>query len=210
MKKTFLLLSLLVCAVFCGCATAPLGQISSEDSRGLVFFDTETTGLGPATNRIIEITMYNEDGWFSTLVNPGAPISRKITDITGISDEMVKDAPTFGEIAQEVYRRLDGHTAVAHNAPFDMRFVLAELGRSGIAVTNGLGAICTLKTERALRKARGDENPRGGNSLTECLARRGIVPENAHRAEDDVRSLIELYKCQKREGVAFNLEYYKQ
>ena len=210
MKKNAVVLALTASAFLCGCATAPLGQISGADSRGFVFFDTETTGLGVETNRIIEITMYNEDGWFSTLVNPGEPISRKITDITGITTEMVKDAPTFGEIAPEVFRRLSGRTAVAHNAQFDMRFTLAELARAGISVTNEFGAICTLKTERALRQARKEDSPRKGNSLTECLARRGIVPENAHRAEDDVRSLIELYKCQKREGAAFNVDYYSQ
>lgn len=176
-----------------------LGNISAEDVKGLVFFDTETTGLNSASNRIIEITMFSEEGWFDTLVNIGEPVPEFITGITGISTEMLKGKPTFAEIAPEVYKRMKGRVAVAHNAKFDMRFVKAELERAGFNVTNDTWeAICTLETERTIRKG-----VRKNNTLTECIKRRGIEPENAHRSEDDVRSLIELYKCQKKEGAEF-------
>lgn len=184
-----------------GCATAQrLGSISDEEVKGLVFFDTETTGLNSETNRIIEITMYSEEGWFDTLVSIDGPVPGFITEITGISTEMLKGKPTFAEIAPEVYKRMKGRVAVAHNTKFDMRFVKAELARAGYSdVTNSAWeAICTLETERAIRNG-----TRKNNTLTECIGRRGIKPENAHRSEDDVRSLIELYKCQKREGADF-------
>lgn len=186
---------------FCGCV-APghahrIGDIPASEAKGLVFFDTETTGLNHNSNRIIEITMFSEEGWLSTLCAIDEPVPEFITGITGISTEMLKDAPHFKDLAPEIYRRFDGRTAVAHNAQFDMRFLMAELERAGVAVTNDLEAICTLETERRTRGVRSH------NTLTECIRRRGIEPENAHRAEDDVRSLIELYKCQKREGADF-------
>jgi DNA polymerase-3 subunit epsilon len=185
----------------CGCAVLGhghrIGSISDKEAKGLVFFDTETTGLNHHTNRIIEITMYSEEGWLSSLCAIDGHVPGFITDITGITDEMLKDAPRFEELAPEIYRRFDGRTAVAHNAQFDMRFLLAELARAGVAVTNDLEAICTLETERKVRRTRSH------NRLEDCIRRRGIEPENTHRAEDDVRSLIELYKCQKREGAEF-------
>ena len=187
---------LAVAALLGGCVSAPFGSISDADARGLVFFDTETTGLNPATNRIIEITLYTEEGWYSKLLNPGGPVPEHITGITGITTEMVTNAPTFAEVAPEIWRRFEGRTAVAHNAQFDMRFLLAEFQHAGMTVTNDMYAICTLETERFVRRVKKN------NTLTECIARRGLKAENAHRAEDDVRSLIELYKCQKRVGAA--------
>ena len=183
-------------AMLAGCLSAEFGSIPEADARGLVFFDTETTGLNPATNRIIEITLYSEEGWYSKLLNPGVPVPERITEITGITTGMVTNAPTFAEVAPEIWRRFEGRTAVAHNAQFDMRFLLAEFQRAGIAVTNDMYAICTLEAERLARGVKKN------NTLTECIGRRGLKAENAHRAEDDVRSLIELYKCQKREGAA--------
>ena len=183
-------------ALAAGCVSAPFGSIADEDAQGLVFFDTETTGLDPAKCRIIEITLYSEEGWYSKLLNPGEPVPERITEITGITTEMVTNAPTFAEVAPEIWRRFEGRTAVAHNAQFDMRFLIAEFERAGIAVTNDMYAICTLEAERLARGVKKN------NTLTECIGRRGLKAENAHRAEDDVRSLIELYKCQKREGAA--------
>ena len=194
--KSICALTLLAALLVCGCVSAPFGSISVEDGRGLVFFDTETTGLNPATNRIIEITLYSGEGWYSTLLNPGTPIPDFITGITHISTEMVTNAPTFAEVAPELWRRFEGRTAVAHNAQFDMRFLIAEFERAGIAVTNDMYAICTLEAERLARGVKKN------NTLTECIGRRGLKAANAHRAEDDVRSLIELYKSQKREGAA--------
>ena len=187
-----------------GCITAPFGSIPDDDARGLVFFDTETTGLNPATNRIIEITLYSEEGWYSTLLNPGVPVPEFITGITHISTEMVTNAPTFAEVAPEIWRRFEGRTAVAHNAQFDMRFLLAEFQRAGVVVTNDMYAICTLEAERLARGVKKN------NTLTECIGRRGLHAKNAHRAEDDVRSLIELDKCQKREGAALSPVPYSQ
>jgi DNA polymerase-3 subunit epsilon len=196
MKTLFHLIAVIAAAMLGGCVSAPFGSISDDDARGLIFFDTETTGLNPETARIIEITVYSEEGWYSQLLQPGVPVPAHITGITGITTEMVANAPTFAEVAPEIWRRFEGRTAVAHNAQFDMRFLLAEFQRAGMTVTNDMYAICTLEAERLARGVKKN------NTLTECIGRRGLKAENAHRAEDDVRSLIELYKCQKREGAA--------
>ncbi len=196
-----------VCAaitLLAGCVSVPFGSISDDDTRGFVFFDTETTGLNPATNRIVEITLYSDEGWYGTLLNPGVPVPEHIAGITGITTEMVTNAPTFAEVAPEIRRRFEGRTAVAHNAPFDMAFLLAEFKRAGIVVTNDMYAICTLETERRTRGVRKN------NTLTECIARRGLKAADAHRAENDVRALIELYKCQRREGAALVPVPYRQ
>ena len=196
MKRTYFCIALAVAILVGGCISAPFGSISDADASGLIFFDTETTGLNPETARIIEITVYSDEGWYSQLLNPGGPVPELITGITGITTEMVTNAPTFAEVAPELWRRFDGRTAVAHNAQFDMRFLLAEFKRAGMTITNDMYAICTLEAERLARRVKKN------NTLTECIGRRGLKAANAHRAEDDVRSLIELYKCQKREGAA--------
>src|SRR5579885_116451 len=93
----------------------------------VVFVDLETTGASPASARIIEIGIVAAAGGrlereWSTLVNPGAPIPRTIQHFTGITDEMVRAAPCFGDVAEEVLELLAGRVFVAHNARFDHGF----------------------------------------------------------------------------------------
>ena len=89
----------------------------------LAFVDLETTGATATADRITEIGIIevDENGMreWSTLVNPGTPISSFIESLTGISNAMVADAPAFEEVAEEVLARLDGRLFVAHNARFD-------------------------------------------------------------------------------------------
>jgi DNA polymerase III subunit epsilon len=96
--------------------------------------DVETTGGAHATSRITEIAIVCHDGQrvvekFESLINPQCWIPSFITDLTGISNEMVRDAPTFEQVADDI-RRLTKNTAfVAHNAAFDYGFVKREFGR---------------------------------------------------------------------------------
>ena len=82
--------------------------------------DIETTGGSPKTERITEIAIYFHDGekvvdeW-STLVNPEKSIPYFITGLTGITNEMVANAPRFYEIAKELVERTENHTIVGHN-----------------------------------------------------------------------------------------------
>ena len=95
--------------------------------RPLVFVDLETTGATATADRIteigiVEVTVSGVTEW-STLVNPETRISEFVERLTGISNRMVADAPTFGAIAEEVLARLQGRLFVAHNVRFDYGFL---------------------------------------------------------------------------------------
>lgn len=90
----------------------------------LVFLDIETTGGAHLYDRITEVALIKiENGEVTTvwesLINPGIQIPKQIAGLTGISDEMVKDAPTFKDIAAELYSHLEDMVLTAHNARFD-------------------------------------------------------------------------------------------
>ena len=109
--------------------------------------DLETTGGMAAHHRIIEVGIVLLDGGevveqWSSLVNPGMRIPSSIEDFTGISNEMVADAPPFEDLRAEVRRRLDGRLFVAHNARFDYGFVRNEFRRARREV---LGARCCAR-----------------------------------------------------------------
>jgi DNA polymerase III subunit epsilon len=97
--------------------------------------DVETTGLSPAFgDKVCEIAIVHSRGnkevsIFATLVNPGRPISPGAAAVNGITAAMVANAPLFQEIAPEVARWIEGCVFVAHNVPFDLSFLVAELQR---------------------------------------------------------------------------------
>ena len=116
-----------------------------------VFLDLETTGAAAARDRITEVGLVEVAhgrpiGEWSTLVNPGVPIPPIIQALTGITDEMVADAPTFDVIAQDLARRLDGKVLAAHNARFDYGFLKSEFGRAGVQYSAAV--LCTVKLSR--------------------------------------------------------------
>ena len=81
---------------------------------------------------------------FQTLVNPGRRIPSFISELTGITDEMVAGAPFFEDIAQELHDCLDGRVIVAHNVAFDWRFISAQLGDAIGQLPNG-PRLCTVQ-----------------------------------------------------------------
>lgn len=100
-----------------------------------VIFDTETTGLD-ATSYIVEIgavKIKNERliGTFSSLVRPPVPIPRNVASIHGITDEVVRDAPSFGRVIDKFLEFAKDAVLVAHNAPFDMKILAVNLLRAG-------------------------------------------------------------------------------
>jgi DNA polymerase III subunit epsilon len=119
----------------------------------MVFVDLETTGAVGTSDRITEIGLVeiNVDGeareW-STLVNPEVPIPGFIQGLTGITDEMVAQAPTFAQVAEEVLNRLQGKLFIAHNARFDYGFLKNEFRRLGIEFKAPV--LCTVKLSRKL------------------------------------------------------------
>lgn len=120
-----------------------------------VVFDLETTGAKAPPCRITEIGAYRvRDGavaeCFETLVNPEMPIPPFITQLTGIDNGMVKNAPTFAEVAHEFLDFIGDSILVAHNAGFDMRFLNFEIGRiyENYRVANP--CMCTVHLSRRL------------------------------------------------------------
>jgi DNA polymerase-3 subunit epsilon len=119
-----------------------------------VALDLETTGARAGTSKITEIGAVRIEGFrevrhFSTLVNPLRPIPPMITQITGITQEMVAGAPRIEEVIPELLEFLAGAVVVAHNAPFDVGFLNYELRRlDGRRL--GEGSIDTLPLARAL------------------------------------------------------------
>jgi DNA polymerase-3 subunit epsilon len=127
------------------------------DECAFAVVDVETTGVRAGGNdRITEIAVVVVQGGrrevvFDSLVNPGRPIPPVIRAITGITDEMVRDAPSFEAVADQVLAALAGRIFVAHNARFDWGFVTAELRRSRDLALDG-PRLCTVRLARRLVK----------------------------------------------------------
>lgn len=108
-----------------------------ELSKPLAFIDLETTGTNLAIDRIVEIAMIkiNPDGSRQVkrkLVNPGMPIPEAASEIHGITNDMVKDAPTFKQVANEVRQFLDNCDLAGYNSNrFDIPLLVEEFLRSG-------------------------------------------------------------------------------
>ena len=162
------------------------GIVVSPNDAGLdetiVVLDFETTGLNPASDRIIEIgavKLINGQVTesFSALVNPCVPLDPKVIKITGIKDYMLKDEPIAQEILPKLMEFIGQSPLAAHNASFDMGFLRAELGRMGQEFD--LPQIDTLtyaqKLYPAMKRYR----------LQDLCRHLGVTLKNAHRAVND-------------------------
>ena len=163
-----------------------IGQSADDMLHRLsyVVVDTETTGgrswLGDRITEIAAVVV--RDGQiaevYETLVNPSRPIPPFITQLTNITWDMVKDAPTFDRVAPDVMRVLEGNVFVAHNANFDWRFLTTELSRSTGRQLRGR-KLCTVKIARKVLP----QLPR--RSLDYVARYYGIEIRNRHRAGGD-------------------------
>jgi DNA polymerase III subunit epsilon len=171
----------------------------SIDEVPLVSLDVEATGLEPGVDRIVEIACVvfergdvargepelriERHAW---LVNPGRPIPAEAQAVHHISDEMVKDAPTFAQIAEPLLAVLRRGVPLAYNAEFDRAFVLAEFAAARVAPLNpppalrkGVDWVDPLVWARELQQ--GEKS----RSLSAVAERLGIEIGQAHRAADD-------------------------
>jgi len=159
-----------------------------------VAFDTETTSLSPVSGRVIELSgikfklKEDEIEPFDELINPDEPIPEEITQINGITNEMVKNQPKAEEIIPEFLRFIDGSDTVllAHNACFDTSFVGMEIAR--LRITNP-----SHRCLDTLILARNIYPELGGYALAELVAQLGIKHEKFHRALADSFSVKELF-----------------
>lgn len=152
--------------------------------RPLAIVDIETTGGSVTRDRITEIGIVEVDAdgvreW-STLVNPQMSIPHSIQRFTGITDDMVADAPRFEQVAREIYLRLEGRLFVAHNVRFDYGFLRNAFAKLGFALN--LELFCTVKLSRALY-------PQERRHSLETIIQRFAIPvDGRHRALADARA----------------------
>ncbi len=158
-----------------------------------IFFDTETTGTYPGRDRIIEIAAYDplKNQTFEELINPEIPIPKEASSVNKITDEMVKNAPTFKEVAAKFLDFCSGDVAlIAHNnIAFDKPFLSQELKRVALELPKEWLFIDSLIWARRYRK----DLPR--HSLQYLRQIYGIKENQAHRALNDVMVLYEVFCC---------------
>lgn len=161
--------------------------------------DIETTGGSARLERITEIAVYIHDGTriieeFSTLVNPERSIPYFITSLTGITNEMVEDAPRFFEVARRIVELTEGKIFVAHNARFDYSFIRQEFSMLGYNFKRPM--LDTVALSRKLMP--GHKSYSLGNLCTDL----GIEINGRHRASGDALAttrLLELLLEKDRE-----------
>jgi len=157
--------------------------------ESLVFLDFETTGLEPGRDSIIEIgaLKIDEDSYehtFQTFIKPPHPISTHITQITGITDEMVSEAPEAIDPLKKLMSFIGNAKIVAHNADFDLPWLIVNLLQNKLPFENN-DVICTLKWARQSGEAH--------CSLGALSKKYAIRHSNAHRALADAVATKELF-----------------
>ena len=155
-----------------------------------VVFDLETTGLEAAKDEIIEfgackIVHGRIDETFSSFVKPNKHIPKEITTLTGITDDMVKDAPTINYVMPDFYKFCDGATLVGHNVAFDLGFVKV----AGKKLSYDLSHQTMDTMEMARTKLPGLKNYKLG-TVVDTL---GVVLDNAHRAINDATATAKVF-----------------
>lgn len=155
--------------------------------------DIETTGTYAASHSITEIAILLHDGEkvidrYSTLINPGSTIAPFITRLTGITNEMLRTAPAFHEIAKKIWEMTDDAVFVAHNVNFDYSFIREEFKQLGADFKRK--KLCTVRLSRAAFPGH------TSYSLGTICNQLGIKINDRHRAMGDAEATVKLFeKC---------------
>lgn len=164
-----------------------------------IVIDVETTGLSPDDDRIIEVAAVKCENdrivdRFHSLVNPGRPIPSRVTQITGINNSDVKNAPDMNTIAPKLSEFIEDMPLVAHNANFDIKFIANSFKRAG--VSKGMLYIDTLYLARI---AFPDMQ---NHKLSTLIDEFGLLDHaQEHRAMSDVEATQRLYMiCKSQLG----------
>src|SRR5687767_2662689 len=173
-----------------------LSLISKLRDVPLAFVDVETTGASAEWgDRVIEIGVVRvENGQraaeYQQLVDPGRRISAGASAITGITQEMVRGQPVFGDVLPSVVSLMKDAIVVGHNVRFDLSFLRKEFRRCHCEIVEQLGLAQVMDTVRIARRRFG----RGGNGLQRLAPRLGVQPTAAHRALADAITTSEVFE----------------
>jgi DNA polymerase III subunit epsilon len=163
-------------------------------NRPIAFIDLETTGVNLSTDRIVEIAIVKvlPDGSRQTkrkLLNPGIPIPQQSSDIHGITDEMVKDAPTFKMVANELKQNIENCDLGGYNSNrFDIPLLMEEFLRAGIEVD--LSNRRMVDVQHIFYQM----EPRTLTAAVKFYCNKEL--EGAHGAEADINATIDVFLAQ--------------
>jgi DNA polymerase-3 subunit epsilon len=162
----------------------------------IALIDLETTGRDASVDRVVEVGIAIARGGeiverHNWLVNPGRPIPTEATEVHKITDDDVKDAPSFEAVAREIAAVFSDCVPAAYNAAFDRAFLSNEIARAGIT---GDALPAPLRRDvdwiDPLVWARELHHEERSRSLGDVAARLGIALENAHRASGDAEAAL--------------------
>lgn len=170
-------------------------EIEKLKTNHVVVLDIETTGLSPKTGgRMIEIgavRLLNGEvtETYQTFIDPEQKIYQKTTDLTGITNEMVKGQRTIGQVLPEFARFIGDALVVCHNAKFDWtRFLLPAFKQVGLTMENKV--LCTYEIFKKADPGRG----KGGYTLMTLCTMFGVTNRAHHRAIDDAIATAEVFR----------------
>lgn len=155
-----------------------------------VVLDLETTGFKPETAGVTEVAMIimknGREEIFETFVNPGMAIPEKITELTGITDQMVMGQPSFKEVLGSIDVMFQDSVFVSHNVPFDWSF-FAHGYKKYLGRELQMPSLCTLNLSRKMLGLK-------ANKLENVAQHFGVELVNAHRAINDTKALGAILK----------------
>ena len=162
------------------------------DTAAFIAFDTETTGLDPASGRIVEIGAVKFDrrgviARYNVLINPEMPMPEEAGKVNGITDAMLKDKPLIAAVFPDFFDFIGTGVLVAHNAPFDINYVNSELKRSGKPPLSNKVVDTRIFAKEVFPGL-------SSYALQDLAVQFGITALEAHRAEDDARVCMELFE----------------
>jgi DNA polymerase-3 subunit epsilon len=162
-----------------------------------IIVDIETTGNNYKFGKITELAIYQHNGQkitnhFNTLINPEMDIPFYITKLTGIDNNMVKNAPKFYDVARNIVELTAGRTFVAHNVNFDYNFMKEEFARLGYNFDRK--TLCTVKLSKKLLPGH------QSYSLGKLCSDLGIEINDRHRASGDALATVKLFEILLKEN----------
>lgn len=180
----------------------------TEDISTLDFvaFDTETTGLQPYSEELVELAAVRFDlesgakEYFQTLVNPRKPIPASAMAVHGITDSMVANAPTIEKVLPSFFQFMGTAIPVAHNAPFDIGFLSLHSLRHGIQTPETPVLDSCMFSRRVFL----EQPSHRLQSLVEAL---GIGESTFHRALADTKSCMEVFRAIVAKGCGYKVSW---